>query len=77
MKYLFTFLLIAILLGCSNPTERAVENIGSQVKKCCTSFSVDKNADKPNSSVCTETEEASISSLPASVFEVTGVLPTW
>jgi hypothetical protein len=78
MKYLLTLLLFTtLLLSCSNPAGRAVENIGSQVKKCCVSFSVDKNADKPNNSVCTETGEASSSSLPTSVFEVSGILPTW
>ncbi|NCI49586.1 hypothetical protein GWC95_06615 [Sediminibacterium roseum] len=35
MKYLFSFLVIVLLAGCSSPAGRAVKKIGYTVKQCC------------------------------------------
>jgi hypothetical protein len=78
MKYLLSLLLIIFLYGCSSQAGTgAVKTIGKQVQKCCASFTVDKTAYKRVNTVCHESENSSFTSLPISVFEITGKLATW
>ena len=75
MKYIFTFLLIASLYGCSYTAGTAAKNIGSQLKKSCGLLCL---SSKGGSTATTSTEEVEpISVFSSSVFERSGQILTW
>ncbi len=75
MKYLFSFLLVLALFGCSSPGGHVVKEMGNTVANCCTSLGFDKT---PVNLTHSEVESTPSTFGTVSVFELDGrLIHTW
>lgn len=75
MKYIFIFLLIASLYGCSYTAGTAAKNIGNKVKKSCSALCLSTNGGSTATTSAEEVEPISVFTI--SVFERSGQILTW
>lgn len=74
MKYLFSFLLVIMLFGCSSPVARTVAGLGNKVKQCCASLS---SPDKKPVSL-SHSDEGTSGDGGVSIFDTeTKLIHTW